>query len=298
MRNLSAILICFTSWSIALLVGGSVIAWAALPMEASIGGKLASIDPPPSTPVRSAEPRVIVLPWLVIDRTTNQRVSGTSHAPSGDEAQRLSVSGMTALDAALHRHGGLGEMVPRDKWQPFWEEAACDNWVRQGPGCASCTPAGDLLRYERVSLQRFGQAARADYIFLGITVVPLTAAAGTPHLDSCCREALTLEREAVLARSSVLLVRVRDGETVWQRDARRLDRDVLRRSSRPIYPPAGEARPPMGSPLPGPVPDMGSPPETPVWAIYTPEERREMAVDETARILGRSFLRVHRDVME
>jgi len=43
---------------------------------------------------------------------------------------------------------------------------------------------------------------------------------------------------------------------------------------------------------------MGSPPETPVWAIYTPEERREMAVDETARMLGRSFLRVHRDVME
>jgi hypothetical protein len=42
---------------------------------------------------------------------------------------------------------------------------------------------------------------------------------------------------------------------------------------------------------------MAQSPATPVWIIYTPEERREMAIDETAHMLGRSFLRDHRQVM-
>jgi hypothetical protein len=42
---------------------------------------------------------------------------------------------------------------------------------------------------------------------------------------------------------------------------------------------------------------MRSSPETPVWIIYSPQERREMAVDETAGMLGRAFLRVHRDIL-
>jgi hypothetical protein len=299
MRTLSAMLTCLMSWSAAILIGGGVIAREGLPIEAGANGKPASIAPPPSVPARSTKPRLLVLPWLVLDRTTDQCVSGPGHssAPSGDEAQRLSLSAMAALDAVLHRHGGLGEMVQRAEWLPYWEEATSDDCVRQGPGCASCTPAGDLLRYDRVRLQGLGQAARGDYIFLGITVVPLTGDSGGARPDACCREALTLERDAVLARSSVLLVRVRDGETIWQRDARRLDRDVLRRSSRPIYPSPSGSPPPMDSPLPGPVPDMRQPPEAPVWIIYTPEQRREMAVDETAHMLGWSFLRVHREVM-
>jgi hypothetical protein len=94
------------------------------------------------------------------------------------------------------------------------------------------------------------------------------------------------------------LVRVRDGETVRQRDARRLDRDVLRRTLRRSRPPSNGPRPPMDRSQQGPMPGQPARRQRSPWIVFSPEERREMAVDDTAHMLGRAFLRVHGDVMK
>jgi hypothetical protein len=210
----------------------------------------------------STNPRLLVLPWVVIDRTTNRDCSklGPPRAAVSAEAQRLAISAQAALDAAMHRHGRMA-MIPRAEWEPHWRQLAPGRVVWQGPGCAVCTPVGDLLRYDGTALQGIAQAVRADYVWLGVTVVPLTTESQDNRPDDCCREALAQKRKAVLARSSALLVRARDGEIVWQRDARRLESDVPRRVGRFIRPAA---------------------------------LRREYGVKDTARLLGNAFGREHR----
>jgi hypothetical protein len=299
MRNARAIVACLTCWTVALLISQGLAAWAEHSQPSGVGEPAITSSDSSSRQPNSALPRLVVLPWLVIDRSTNRGAvePGLPQLSPMSEAQQLSFSGMAALDAVLHRHGGLGQLVPKSEWWPFWEQAAPWGWLRQGDGCASCTPASALLRYDRERLQQFGRSVQADYLLLGVAVTPLTEQTDAPDPDDCCHQALTIDRTTILARSSVLLVRVSDGETLWQRDARRLDRDVLRQSSRPIYPPPGERRRPTGEPSFGPVPDMPSAPETPVWIIYSPQERREMAVDETAHLLGSSFLQVHGDIV-
>jgi hypothetical protein len=207
-----------------------------------------------------------VLPWLVIDRTTNQECSrsGRTPAATGAEARRLATAAQESLDAVMHRHRMMA-MIPRKEWQPQWQQYQPGQIVRQSAGCAVCTPIGALLEYDRTALQALGQAVRADYIWLGVTVVPLTRESAGSRSDDCCREALAQERRAVLARSSALLVRVRDGEVVWQRDARRLERDVPGRVGRFI----------RSEPL-----------------------RREYGVKNTARMLGNGFAREHRRALQ
>jgi hypothetical protein len=256
--------------------------------------------------VQSTEslPRLLMLPWMVIDRTTDQSFTHPQAArtPLTEEAHRLTHSAQAAMDAVFHRQSGVAHLIPLSEWEPHWDRLKPGEMIWQGTGCAACTPVGDLLRFDRAVIQQFARTARADYVWLGVTVVPLTAGPPRGASDECCREALAQDTEAILARSSALLIRIRDGEVVWQRDARRLDRDVLRRSSFPIYPPQYGPKPP-GPKTDGVTtrsPRMGDPSEPsnkPIWYIYSPQERREMAVDETARMLARAFLRVHREVL-
>lgn len=225
-------------------------------------------------PATSAEPiasrpRILALPWMVIDRTTNKersRMEATSGHVQTD-AQQLAVSAQAALDGTLHRYR-TAEVVARSEWEPLWKKLRGGHLLIQGAGCAVCSPAGQLLHYDRAALINLAQEVKADYVWLGVTVVPLTW--GTPALkqDDCCREALDMERENVLARSSALLVRASDGEVVWQRDARWPDPRAKRRHLRMIY------APPSGSP-----------------AIPRSFTDREKAVDATARSLANALRR-------
>jgi hypothetical protein len=219
-----------------------------------------------STPMEAvgqhpAKPRLLVLPWVVIDRSSNQDCAKlTPQPPVSAEARRLAVSAQETLDAAMHRHRMMG-MIPRRDWEPHWKQLPPGKVFSQGPGCAICTPIGSLLRYDHAALRQLGQAVQADYVWLGVSVVPLISGQTPARPDDCCREALGRERDAVLARSSVLLVRIQDGEVVWQRDARRFDAEVPRRVGR--------------APMPA-------------------RFRREIAVKGTAKMLGNAFRREHR----
>jgi hypothetical protein len=153
-------------------------------------------------------------------------------------------------------------MIPRKEWEPHWKQFRPSQVVRQGSGCAVCTPVGQLLQYDRARVRQIAQAVKADYVWLGVTVVPLTPESRDNRPDDCCREGLAQERRKVLARSSALLVRGRDGEVVWQRDAREFERPVF--------------APPPKSPLRG--------------RKRTPAE----AVRNTAQALGTAFGRDHR----
>jgi hypothetical protein len=202
----------------------------------------------------------------VIDRTTNRECSRPESvgAPLNNEARRLAQSAQAALDAGMHRHRMM-EMIARREWEPHWQALEPGQVFRQGPGCSVCTPAGELIRYGRAAVQGLAQAVRADYVWLGVTVVPLTrdsAAASRP--DECCREALGTGRKAILARSAVLLLRASDGEVVWQRDARRLEGDVPHRAGKIARPPS---------------------------------VRRAYAVDATARLLSNAFRREHQEAL-
>ena len=220
------------------------------------------------------KPRLLVLPWVVIDRTTNKvcPTSASVTSRSNREETALAHSAEAALDAEMHRFG-RAQMIPRDEWEPEWRQRKADQVVRQGEGCAVCTPVGQLLQYDRTALQELAQAVRADYVWIGVTVVPLTRDTKDTRTDACCREALALEREAVLVRSSALLVRVNDGETIWERDARRLEREVPTR-----------------------FPGERSGKFLARHSInHTPAKHREIAVMTTAHDLGQAFRRVHAD---
>jgi hypothetical protein len=108
-------------------------------------------------------------------------------------------------------------------------------------------------------------------VWIGVTVVPLTRETKDTRTDVCCREALALERDAVLARSSALLVRVSDGEAVWERDARRLEREVPTRFPRES---SGRFLARQG-------------------IEHSPGKHREIAVTATAHDLGAAFRREH-----
>jgi hypothetical protein len=235
---------CSRLWLAALCVG-------AFPSVAAAAGS------------RAAKPRVLVLPWIVIDRSTNQDCDELNAAQSAAsaEARSFAIAAQESLDAAMHRHR-MTEMIPRREWEPRWKSLQPGQVVSQGAGCAVCTLVGSLLQYDRSALQQLGQSLRADCVWLGVTVVPVTLVDTDTRPDDCCREVMGQEREAVLARSSALLVRVRDGEVVWQRDARQLDAQVPRRVGR--------------APMPA-------------------RFRREIAVKATAELLGDAFRREHRE---
>jgi hypothetical protein len=171
------------------------------------------------------------------------------------------------MDKMMHAHGLL-DMIPRKEWEPHWKQLPPRQVVRQGPGCAVCTSTDQLIQFDRAALLEHARAVRANYVLLGVTVIPLRPASKGQRPDDCCREALALERKAVLARSSALLVRVRDGQTTWERDSRRLDDDVPRRASR------GRA-----------------------YHTYSREERLDFAVRDTAHDLGRAFQRDRQEAL-
>jgi hypothetical protein len=224
-----------------------------------------AIPPPGHKPWEpGAAPHLLVLPWLVIDRNTNTDCAklAPSQSSISEEAQRLAISGQAAMDNMVHIHGSL-KMIPRKEWEPHWKELAPGQLERQGSGCAVCTPVGQLIRLDRTALVQFAQGLQADYVLLGVTVVPLTPERSDARPDDCCRAAPAQERQAVLARSSALLVRVRDGEVTWARDSRRLERDVPRVAFRA-----------KGSRV-----------------AYTREKRVDFAVRDTAHDLGKAFRR-------
>jgi hypothetical protein len=212
----------------------------------------------------------VVLPWLVIDRSTNTDCTKLEQpqVPVSEEAQWLAISGQAALDHMLHRRGSL-HLIPRKEWEPHWRGLPPGQLERQGSGCTICTHADQLIQFDHSALLQLPQSVRADYALLGVTVVPLTPDSGDNRSDDCCREALSQERQAVLARSSALLVRVHDGEVTWERDSRRLDRDVPRESFRP-----------KGGTV-----------------TYTRETRLDFAIRDTAHELGKAFRRDCREAL-
>lgn len=216
-----------------------------------------------STPL---QPRLVVLPWLVIDRTTNRECSRTEPASiaSSVEARRLSQSAQAALDGQMHRLG-LAEMISRKEWEPEWRSRKPAEFYRTAPGCAVCASVGDLIRFDPAALQQLAGSVRADYVWLGVTVTPLSSERSASRPDECCQEALGEGRDAVLARSSALLWRASDGEIVWQRDARRFDRDVLRKAGK---------------------------------IAHSPENRRRYAVEHTARALAGAFKREYAEALK
>ncbi len=210
------------------------------------------------TPTTGTKPKLLVLPWLVIDRNTNRECSrGEINAASTREAQGLALSAQSALDGQMHRMD-VAEMIPRKTWEPRWRERPASECFRASAGCAVCTPAGELLKFDPAALQQIARDVGADYVWLGVTVAALTPERSASKPDPCCKEALGRERKAVLARSSVVLVRASDGEVVWQRDARRFDADVPHK--------------------------VGKMPRT-------SQTRRRMAVEDTARALATAFRR-------
>lgn len=217
-----------------------------------------------------ARPRVLALPWLVIDRNSNKDCAklGPSEERASGEGRLLGESGQASLDTVLHR-SGLVELVPRKEWAPEWEQVKPGRVMRQGLGCAVCAPTTQLMRYDRAAVQGLAKAVRADYVWLGVTVVPLTLNTSVRRADECCRNALMLERDAVLARSSAVLVRASDGEVVWQQDAR--SSDPSRR--------------------PGGLDVRFAPPHARRPTPLTPYELRQKAVQTTARALGSAFRR-------
>lgn len=223
----------------------------------------------------AARPRLLGLPWVIIDGngSGSQPKPGSPGGPISAQTERLAYSARAAIDATLRRRG-IMEMIPRKAWEPQWEKLKAERGIGQAAGCICCPPAPELLRYNRTALQRLGQAVHADYIWLGVTVVPLSAAHPKAQSDSCCQKPLAPQQEQVLARSGGLLFRVSDGEIVWRQEARRLDHEVLRRSHYRHHRSRGPFR-----------------------TIYSPPERHEMAVDETAHMLANAFVREHEQVL-
>ena len=225
----------------------------------------------------AGKPRILALPWVVIDRTTNQLCTTPepTASPVTREAGGLARSAASALDAEMHRYG-RAKVIPRKEWEPAWKQINPGRIVRQGAGCAVCAPINQLLQYDRASLQDLARTVRADYVWLGVTVIPLTRETKESRPDECCREALALERDAVLARSSALLVRVSDGEVVWERDARVMDREV-----------------------PKSFPRAASNKFHGIQGIdHPPARHREIAVDATAHDLGKAFRREHQEGLQ
>lgn len=212
----------------------------------------------------TGRPRLLALPWLVIDRNTNREcTSPEAPGAAGKEAASLAAAAQAALDAEMHRHR-MVDLVPRREWAPEWERLSASRVLWKGAGCAVCAPPGELIRYDRALVQQLAKAVGADFVWLGVTVVPLTPDRKAPPADDCCRDSLARERKAVLARSSVVLVRASDGEIVWQRDARRLESDVFQV--------VGRVR-------------------------RSESRRRSEAVNATAHLLGSAFRREHREAV-
>lgn len=225
---------------------------------------LAALTGAPATVEGKAKPRLLVLPWLVIDRTTSRDCTlPAGGGAAGNEARRLAASAQAALNAEMHDLGML-EMIPRKEWQPRWDALQGSRMLWKDAGCAVCAPAGALIRHDRSLVQQLARQVQANYVWLGVTVTPLTSLKDSNPADDCCREALARERPAVLARSSVLLLRANDCEVIWQRDMRRLERDVPRRVGK---------------------------------INRTPGRRRIHAVEATARLLGKAFRREHREAL-
>lgn len=231
-------------------------------------------------PSAGARPRILVAPWLVVDRTTNQEFtrSGSAAGSTALEARRLGDSAYAALDRALHKQDET-DLVPRREWEPFWAPTAAA--VQVAGSCPICASSGQLLRYRRTDIQKLARAVNADYVWLGAVAVPLTSSAGTPESDECCREALALEKRVILARSTAVLVRASDGETVWERDARWPDtRD---RKKLPVrYGMPDQPRTESGHEMR---------PRNNEKPLLSPYGERERAVDATARELADAFHR-------
>jgi hypothetical protein len=123
----------------------------ALLASALLAGRDASAE-------QTNKPRLLVLPWVVIDRTTNKvcPTSGSTTSQSNREAAALAGRAEAALDAEMHRFG-RAEMISRKEWEPEWKQRKADQVVRQGEGCAVCTPVGQLLKYDRTALQELAQ---------------------------------------------------------------------------------------------------------------------------------------------
>jgi hypothetical protein len=211
----------------------------------------------------SATPRLLVLPWLVVDRTTNRECSRAAEPALGDEARRLSRSAGEALDSGLHRVG-KASLISASEWRAPWAALRPHQVYRLGEGCAICTAPSELLRFEAGALLGLAQSVRADYVWLGLTVVPLSTESKANRPDDCCKDALGRGRSRVLARSSAVLVRVADGAVVWQRDARRFEDDIPARVGK---------------------------------VSRSRRTRVAMAVDGTAHRLAEAFNREHREAL-
>jgi hypothetical protein len=205
---------------------------------------------------------LLELPWMVIDRATNQDCArlGPAQAEIRGEARKLASAGQAALDTVLRDHR-MFTMISRSEWEPYWHLLKPGTVVWQGTGCAVCGPAAQLLRYDRAALQQLGREVGAEYVWLGVIVVPMTSEEQDNRHEECCEATLGHARQEVLARSSALLIRVSDGKVIWQGDVRRLTSDAR----------------------------VGTPPRNDSLAM-----RREMAVKDTAQALGAAFVREHR----
>ena len=235
----------------------------------ALAALIAAVCAVPTNAERPRKPRMLVLPWFVVDRNSNLNCDKLkAEDPAASAAGfRVAEAGQAALDAQMHRYGKL-DLIKRSEWEPYWKQTSHKELFFQGQGCAVCSPVGELIRYNPTELSKLADKVGAEFVLLGLTVVPLTTHKAS-RTDECCRDALALERESVLARSSVILIRAKDGASIWQRDARRLEKEV-----RHVNPRERFSDPQGTSPEP-----------------FTEEKRLRVAVGDTAEALGRAFRR-------
>ncbi len=167
------------------------------------------------------QPRILSLPWLIIDRNSGRDAEALrkEQPDAAAEAGRLSISAQAALDAVMDRHK-RSRMVPRGEWEPLWTKMGSEKVVRSRPACTACGSAEELVAYESEALKRMATSVQADYVLLGVAIVPLvfeTPAKGAEHK---CPSSTSATREPYVIRGLLRMVRVEDGKTMWQGETR------------------------------------------------------------------------------
>lgn len=252
-------------------------------------------DAQPPSPAPSPKPRIVALPWLVIDRNSGQEASRLEgeHPKAAAEGRQLAQSAQAALDAVLERGKAL-QYVPRGQWEPRWSAMKPDQSLQRGPGCASCGAADELIRFDREAVRQIAEAVQAEHVLLGATVVPLVwettlgkpepKKAVTSTETAACREAES--RDPALARSVLMLVRAKDGQIVWKGDSR-WPHDLRSPSSVKVK---------VGPRFGGGLKTIGASPTSTV-APPSPQAARERAVDLTAHSLGDAFRKEAKELL-
>lgn len=172
-------------------------------------------------PEPRSEPRILSLPWLIIDRNSCRDAGGlrVGHPDAAAEAGRLSLSAQTALDAVMDRHK-RSRMIPRAEWEPLWAKSSAEKLLRSREACTACGSSEDLMGYDPTAIGRLASSLQADYALIGVAIVPLVFETPVKQEKHPCPEAEASVREPYLIRGLLRMIRAEDGATVWQGETR------------------------------------------------------------------------------